>query len=293
MELKVLDDYIRMISNNPLYRCGANGDKRLMASLCMFFRLNQQFSFANYALIKADNLYNNIDTEKLTDEAKNCLILFNIEHSILAYNSCYDTVLQIVYFAFHFAKDFHSEKQYLRQLSRCKWKDEYSVLNKVSNTYEKKETGLTFWFSELTDEISQSFFAKLSSFYGPDSRGIINQYANAIKHKGGISISLLNSYIPDCSIVETPVEFIKEDNKILLKPENNNIKIFDTKIFYPEEIDFAESLEILKKQNTIIYEFVDFLFNYMGLNIFDSKSILAPNFTLPFYYKKNGTEQDK
>lgn len=292
-DLKVLDDFVRNIGNNPLYRNCANGDNRLMAALCLFFCLHQQYSFANYALKKAIRLFDNMDSESLTDEAKDSLILFNLQHAILAYNSCYDTILQIVYFAFHFAKDFHSRKQYLAQLSRCKWSDIRPVKDGQTGLRKAEETGLKIWFSELTDEASKSLFDKLSVLCGKDCRVRVNKLANTIKHKGGISIVSLNQYIPDCLRVETHFAFSKQGDTYKFTPTKNNIESFDPKILYPQEIDFVECISMLKNQNKIIYEFVEYLFNFMGLNIFDKKDVFAPKFTLPFYYNNYGTEQTK
>lgn len=293
-DLKVLDEIVRNIGNNPLYRNCANGDKRLMVALCLFFCLHQQYSFANYALKEAaDRLFNDLDSKNLTDDAKDSLTLFNLQHAILSYNSCYDTVLQIVYFAFHFAKDFHSRQQYLKQLNRCKWSDIRSVKDRQTGLCKAEETGLKIWCSELTDKASKSLFDKLSVLYGEDCRGRVNKLANTIKHKGGISIASLNKFIPDCLCVETPFTFSKQGDTYKLTPVKNNIETFDPKILYPQEIDFEECISMLKYQNKIIYEFVEYLFNFMGLNVFNKRDVFAPKFTLPFYYDDYDTEQTK
>jgi len=283
-ELKALDEYILKISNNPLYRNCANGDNRLMAALCLYFCLNQQFGFANYATTKANRLFCSSDTNNLTQDAKDCLALYNIEHAILSYSSCYDTILQIVYFAFHFAKDFQSEKQYREQLNRCLWYDSPIVKDKETGEYKAKEIGMKIWFAELSDNSSKLLFEKLSTFYGSSCRGKVNKFANGIKHKGGISISSLNTYIPDCKRILTPVTVSKIGNTYKFHPIDNNVATFDPKILYPQEIDFEECLSMLESQNKIIYEFVDYLFQFMGLNVFNKKDIFAPKFTLPFYY---------
>lgn len=292
-DLKVLDEFVKNIGNNPLYRNCANEDNRLMAALCLFFCLHQQYSFANYALKKAIRLFDNMDSESLTDEAKDSLILFNLEHAILAYSSCYDTVLQIVYFAFHFAKDFHSGKQYLEQLNRCKWSDIRFIKDRQTGLRKAEEIGLKIWFSELTDEASKSLFDKLSVLYGKDCRGRVNKLANTIKHKGGISIASLNQFIPDCLRVETAFTFSKLGNTYKFTPTKSNIESFDPKILYPQEIDFVECISMLNDQNKIIYDFVEYLFNFMGLNVFNKKDMLSPDFKLPFYCDNNGTEQTK
>lgn len=292
-DLKVLDEFVKSIGSNPLYRDCANRDNRLMAALCLFFCLHQQYSLANYALKKAIRLFDNVDSENLTDEAKDCLILFNLQHAILIYNSCYDTILQIIYFAFHFAKPFHSKSQYLKRLKRCKWSSTQSVKNKQTGLEEIKHTGLRKCFSELTDEASKSLFDKLSVFYGKDCRGSVNKLANIIKHKGGISIASLNHFIPDCCRVETSFIFSKQGNICKFAPAKGNIEMFSPKILYPQEIDFEECISMLKNQNKIIYEFVEYLFNFMGLNVFNKKDIFAQNFTLPFYYDNYDTEQTK
>lgn len=292
-DLKVLDEFIISISNNPLYRNCANGDNRLMASLCLFFSLNQQYGFANYATMKANRLFRNLESEKLTEDAKDCLVLFNLEHAILAYSSCYDTLLQIVYFAFHFAKEFQNEKKYQDELNRCVWYNTHIVKDKVTGEYKAKEIGMKVWFRELTDDASKILYDKLSTFYGPDCRSKVNKYANMIKHKGGISIASLNQYIPDCIRVITPFTFTKQGNTYKFHQTDGAVETFNPKILYPQEIDFQECLSMLKNQNTIIYDFVEDLFNFMGLNVYNKKHIFAPKFSLPFYYDNHGTEQDK
>lgn len=284
-ELNVLDNFIVKISDNPLYRNCANGDNRLMASLCLYFCLNNQYSFANYATMKANRLFDNSDTANLTQETKDCLTLYNLEHAILAYSSCYDTILQIVYFAFHFAKDFQNEKKYHEQLNRCLWYDSPIVKDKESGEYKIKETGMKIWFGELSNDASKSLFEKLSTFYGASCRGKVNKYANAIKHKGGISIASLNSYIPDCIRVVSPITFTKKGDTFKFHLTDKNMTTFNPKILYPQEIDFKECLSMLENQNKIIYEFVEYLFNFMGLNDFNKKDIFAPKFILPFYYE--------
>lgn len=273
-DLKVLDEFVRNIGNNPLYRNCANGDKRLMVALCLFFCLHQQYSFANNALKEADRLFNDLDSKNLTDDAKDSLILFNLQHAILAYNSCYDTVLQIVYFAFHFAKDFHDKGGYEKQLENCRWKD-------------LKKT-----FNMLTNEASKSLYDKLFVFYEKD-RNDKKNLANIIKHRGGISIASLNKFIPDCLCVKTPFTFSKQGDTYKFTPTKSNIESFDPKILYPPEIDFVECISMLKHQNKIIYEFVKYLFNFMGLNVFNKRDVFAPKFTLPFYYDDYDTEQTK
>ena len=290
-DLKTLNEFVKSISENPLYhRNCANGDNRLMAALCLFFCLHQQYSFANYALKKAIRLFDNLDTEKMTADTKDSLTLFNLQHSILAYNSCYDTILQIVYFAFHFAKQFHTQSQYLAQLNRCKWFDTQTIKDKQTGLEVIKNTGLKVWFSELTDETSQLLFDKLSTFYGADCRGQVNKLANIIKHKGGISIASLNKFIPDCIRIDTPFTFSKQGDTYKFTPEKRNIETFNPQILYPQEINFEDCISMLKGQNKIIYEFVEYLFNFMGLNVFSKKDIFAPKFTLPFYYDNYDTE---
>ena len=285
-ELKTLIKSIQGISKNPLFRNCANGDHRLMAALCLFFNLSHQFDFANYATKKAIRNFNDAKDCELTQESRDCIVLFNIEHAILSYSACYDKILQIVYFAFHFAKDFSTKKEFQEQLSRCRWYEKSFDANG-----NNKEIGLKIWFNEIKSDNAHNFFEKLSNFYGPDIRGKINKYANQIKHKGGISLPLLNKYIPSVCRVETPISLKYNGNRITLKNQETVGAIFKPEIFYPEEIIIEHFIPLLKEQNNCIFEFVEYLYTFMGLDIYNTKIIFAPQFQLPFYY--HGTEQNK
>lgn len=291
-ELKTLSDYILSISNNPLYRHFANGDNRLMAALCLFFSLSYQLDFANYAVKRVLRLQKN-DNKDLTDDARDTIILYELQHAILAYSSCYDTIIQIVYFAFHFAKDFNNEKDYLKQLSRCKWYEEIIRQPKGSNLPISVKRGLRVWFEEIETAESKALFVKLSELYGPNYRGKVNKFANIIKHKGGISISSLNTYIPDISRITEPIKFVKRETRYYLDPQSKIGELFRAEIFYPTVIDIEDCIDMLIEQNHIICNFVEYLYTFMGLNKYNKEDLFAPKFELPFYYEHDGTKQDK
>jgi len=233
-------------------------------------------------------MYENAESyENLTLDARECIILFELQHAILAYSSCYDTILQIVYFAFHFAKDFTTEKKYHKQLSRCKWFEEVPKKDKKTGTTIVEKRGVKVWLGEISSDKANTLYDKLVVFYGAGIRGKVNKYANSIKHKGGISIARLNTYIPKIIRIKRP--FMIKKN-ISFQPLFKDVEKFDPKVLYPEEIDFNECFSMLVEQNLEIYNFTEFLYEFMGLSNFDKKSIFASQFTLPFYYDKNDTE---
>lgn len=278
-ELKTLIEFIQGISNNPLYRNCANGDNRLMAALCLFFNLSHQFDFANYATKIAIRTQENFYNNQLTTSSRDCIVLFNLEHAILSYNACYDRILQIIYFAFHFAKDFETKKHYEKQMRRCKWYE------KSFDTHGSPiEHGLKVWFQEINSAYARELFTKLSEFYGEDVRGRISKYSNIIKHNGGISIPTLNTYIPNVSRLTSPISFVKRKGRITLDSHCVPVKLFNPNIFYADEIEYTDCISILNDQNSYIYSFVKYLYTFMGLGNYNPKDIFAPNFTLPFYY---------
>lgn len=281
-ELKNIVTILKEISKNPFFKNCANGDHRLMAALCLYFNLSYQFDFANYATMVAIRTYENDDNQNLTQDSRECIVLFNLEHAILSYSACYDKILQIVYFAFHFAKEFSTKKEYQSQLNRCRWHTKDIDANGT-----QKESGLKFWFREIESKSAQDLLKKLEDFYG-SNRGKINKYANQIKHKGGISIPILNNYIPSICTIESPFKMERDGNRLFPKFQDSTIKLFKPDILYPIEVDPNNIISLLIEQNSIIYDFSDYLFKFMGLDVYDANSIFAPNLQLPFYY--NGTK---
>lgn len=275
-----------------MYRHFANDDNRLMAALCLFFSLSYQLDFANYAVKRVLRLQKN-ENKDLTDDAKDTIMLYELQHAILAYSSCYDTIIQIVYFAFHFAKDFNNEKGFHKQLSRCKWYEEIIRQPKGSNLPTSVKRGLKVWFEEIETAESKALFIKLSELYSPNCRGKVNKLANIIKHKGGISISSLNTYIPDISKITEPIKLVRRGTRYYPTPQSKTGELFRAKIFYPTVIDIEECIDMLIEQNHIICNFVDYLFTFMGLNKYNKEDLLAPIFELPFYYEHDGAKQNK
>lgn len=287
---KTLHNFINEIANNPLYKTCANNDNRLMAALSLYFSLSHQFDFANYALKKAKSLRSDDNYEpNLKGISRECIILFNLEHAILSYNACYDTILQIIYFAFYFANDFSTDIEFKKELSECKWKKSKKAKDENGSNI-RIDCGLKKLLQEIPNELAKSLFVKLQELY-EKKRKYVNNYANIIKHKGGISIQSLNTHIPDIARVLTPVSLEVKDGKCSFKLQSEEPEIFNPKMFYQECVDLDDCISELIKQNNDIYEFVEYLYGFMNLSQIDRsiKSSLT-NFSLPFYYNCNDTE---
>lgn len=261
------------LASNPLYISCAKGDYRLMASMCLFFSLGQQFDFANYALTKAirEDQGATINGEK-TKDAQDCARLFSLQQAILAYSACYDTILQIIYFGFHFAKHITTQHQYIDELGRCRWCELRKKTDPATGEEITEEFGIKIWLSKIDTPVAKRLFSDLQNLYGEDKRGRVNSLANTIKHRGGITIASLKKYIPEIKYC-------------------TGKKVFGPEIFYPKQINLDDCISMLIEQNQIIYEFATKLYEFMGLKIEDNKSY--KEYTLPFDYDNYDTEQTK
>ncbi len=285
-ELKDIHSIIEGIASKRLYINHIIGDRRLMAALVLYFQLSYQYDFANYALNQARTILSCGECRsELKGDARDCIVLFELEHAILSYNSCYDTILQIVYFAFHFADDFSTKEEYRKRLSDCKW---------ISRKYKKDENGknesIECGIKSLLRGISpdQKLGEKLVDFYEKD-RKYIRDLSNIIKHQGGISINSLNTYIPDVKHVKGKLPIKRDGNEYCYDPKSSPIEVFDPKILYQECIDLDGCISELIKQNNYVFEFVQYLYEFMGLEQADKTTTI----TMPFYYDCNGKEQTK
>ncbi len=213
-------------------------DKMIIASHYFFYVLSYQFDFANYALTKARKV---ITSENMNEKDKDCLRLYFIENAILAYSACYDKILQIIYFGFHIAEDFNNRKEYESQLCKCR----YQV---VINQLKSSESPTA---SELAN--------KLEVFYKTE-RPKVNKYANLIKHKDGITIKSLKTYIGNIKI-GAEVQCKKENDKYEFFVTDH--KSFDLTMLYPEEIDMNECIDMLIEQNRLIHDFTDYLYHQL------------------------------
>lgn len=214
-------------------------NKRTIASFYLFYVLSHQLDFANYALTKARNV---IISENMNEKDQDCLRLYFIEHAILAYSACYDKILQIIYFGFYLAEDFNNRKEYKHQLRICQYKDIKKRL-KSDNS-----------------ETARDLVNKLKVFYETE-RAKVNKYANLIKHKDGIIIKSLKIYIENIKI-GAKVRWEKENDKYEFSVTDP--KSFDITMLYPEEIDVNECIDMLTKQNKLIYDFTDYLYRLMS-----------------------------
>ena len=176
---------------------------------------------------------------------------FNLlRHSILDYNTCYDYILQIIYFGFDFFDiKIDSVDAYKRLLKeKCKLQElkdidgqRISVNSEFANDIEKLKS---------TNQEAKHFFNKYYQFanFAADEKYGIRQWANNIKHQGGF----------------TAKEVLFKDGfkHIINYNEDNNIT-FTTEYLFPFIPTFDEILLRLEAQNHRIVQYSLELFDYM------------------------------
>lgn len=267
MILKDIHDEIKLIATSNLYRFGANGDNRLMAAQCLIMNLSHQLDFGNYSIIQINRLQSK---DKLPTVDKECMQLLHIQEALLYYSACYDTLLQIAYFGFHIANDFSTKEDYNKRLENCKW-------NLISTRLEK------FKGEECIDKL-----IKLLKVHYQNGRTIISEIINNAKHRGGISVPSLNTYIPDIANC-SGVTFEEKDGIYKFNVPDNFI-VVQANWFYPYTKGISEYRDSLYLANKRIYCFFSQLLKLMNLT---PESINDSNFKIPLNFDTYGTEQDK
>lgn len=260
--IKTLHDKIQMLARSTQYKFGANGDNRLMASFCLMMSLSHQFDYANYAFKKVIEISQN---NCMSKETRECFQLMNVQQSILYYSACYDTLLQIIYFAFHFAPLFKNQKEFVKSLNGCVW--------------IKRKGGLKAqMIKSIKDSFEREFFDRVSDLY-ENKRIPLQEIANTIKHRGGVSTPTLNTYLPEIANGVQKITIIKNGDDVEFDiPEQ--FSIIKASWFYPLSYSMEYFVDILRKNNLIVYDFVEYLFGIMNLN---EKALDDCNFKLPFY----------
>ena len=113
---------LEIIVKNKFYNCGANGDIVLMAALTRFICFCFQFDKASYCHIKAWKYKNKaVSNDGIISDSDETLQYFNIQDAFLGYNSCYDTLLQAIKFAFQLVPELKSKNDFVEALKDCKW----------------------------------------------------------------------------------------------------------------------------------------------------------------------------
>ena len=266
MNLKNLHSEIEYIAKSSLYKWGANGDNRLMAALCLIMNLSHQLDYGNYALRGVSKVSENCSMDTTSKE---CVQLLYIQQAFQHYSACFDTILQIVYFGFHIAKDFSSHKKYLATLKGANFEN------------------ITKKLGDRPNDDHCKYMLKVIRIYYNTGRSVINDAVNSAKHRGGISVPSLNTYIPPIANCQGVTyknnggpEFTVSKDYAVIKAD----------WFYPYTATIGEYMHALELANKRIKKFIDAILNCMNIS---PDTINKSDFKLPFYYDNYGTEQTK
>lgn len=237
--------------------CGCH--KGLYISTIKFEELEDLIRFSNTSLrdgMKED--YKATINGEVHPTAQRVLRFYHLKYAILNYNACYDYILQIIYFAFDFCEDITTQETYQAQLCQCSFG--------YNSTFRKHFKALS-----ETNVKAKELFDKLDDFYN-NKRRKLSGWANAIKHRGGLSIpEMIPNRHNTC---------IFGDGSIVFSPET----------IYPHIITIEDIIEELKEQNKIICEFAEYLFDFIGFNKTNTNKLNVEDWFLdvrPFVYERN------
>ena len=257
-------DQLQVISHKrdfamPYFTLLCGGHKGLYISTIKFEELEDLIRFSNASLrdgIKED--YNATVNGEVRPEAQRILRFYHLKYAILNYNACYDYILQIIYFAFDFCEEITSPEVYQEQLAKCSFGN--------SSKFRQR-----FKIFSETNTKAKELFEKLDDFYN-NKRRKLGGWANAIKHRGGLSIpEMIPNRHNTC---------ILGDGSIVFSPET----------IYPHIITIEEIIEELPEQNKIICEFSEYLFDFLGFNNACTNKLSVNDWFMdvrPFVYKEN------
>ena len=237
--------------------CGCH--KGLYISTIKFEELEDLIRFSNTSLrdgMKED--YKATINGEVHPTAQRVLRFYHLKYAILNYNACYDYILQIIYFAFDFCEDITTQETYQEQLCQCSFG--------YNSKFRKHFKALS-----ETNVKAKELFDKLDDFYNK-KRSKLSGWANAIKHRGGLSIpEMIPNRHNTC---------IFGDGSIVFSPET----------IYPHIITVEDIIEELKEQNKIICEFAEYLFDFLGFNKVNTNKLSLNDCFLdvrPFVYERN------
>ncbi|MGG1314568.1 hypothetical protein [Cohnella laeviribosi] len=151
--------------------------------------------------------------------------------AVVWYNTCFDYILQIVYFAFGIYKKtdgYTDQTSHEDLLKKCT----YNFMGQIYSKHKTVPNFKTLW------KIVTKCYSALSE---------INTWANYIKHKGGISFTGLIA--PDPFLIK-------------LTDSNGNV-IAESSDFESIEIDLDSSLNVLKDAHMALYDCFNNLIDFI------------------------------
>lgn len=272
--LKNLHNIYLEIINTPFYRNGANGDRYILASLSRLIALSYQFDSANYALKQAHRLYKSKDSDEILSQ-------YQLQNCIISYCGCYDTLLQVIYFAFKFGEQLNDKNDFTNVTKKCRWR----VDGNPSHLSLRDNLNRLVQNDKITALIN-----KLDCFMDK-SRLQVAVLANHLKHGGGLITPKYATYI-------SPIGYINERFTIEKNGEFININIpdktssFKANWFYPHVIDIPTIINQMYQQNEYIYNAVVDVYQsleYDKLNLLND--LFKDKYSNPLI--EYGTEQTK
>lgn len=155
---------------------------------------------------------------------------FDLSTAILWYNNTFDYILQIFYFAFGLYKlieNYNENWDMMKIIKKCN----YNVLNNICKKNDKENAKINSLL-----EIIKDCNEKIS---------IVRNWANYLKHKGGIKFKGL---------------YIDDPYKIKKTNENGDV-IDETGEFYIEELDIDETINYLQSVHINICETLEKMYS--------------------------------
>ena len=262
------------IINSPCYITNGSFNTRCLVALTKFLCLERQLIMAYYDMCQAGVEYGIFKDASTPDNVRDnaeLKCLHHLEHAIIEYNNCYDTVLQIVYFVFEFVPDFQTKNEFNKYLKGCRWS---TKTNGIARSFER------FIAENPSLQEAKMFFEKLKEFYITSGKPI-RDIANAIKHHGGISTKKYQLPVPPGYTISLTQDRSNVKENILNAIRNNNF--FSPDSILPLVIEIEETIKLLELKTDDIYNFALYLFKVSGLYQATEKSIsLTKTFHPPF-----------
>lgn len=236
------------------------GDTGLIIASQKIQELERIFSSAKFALVKGSH-----DKHQGVsgDDAQTVIRFEFLKNAIIWYNSCYDYILQIVYFGFDFNKPISCRSEYLKELKNCR----YIKNQKTSKTFYTE-----FEKIALKNPDAQDLFERLNTFYF-ENKGKLRDWANKLKHQGGIELDILYTK-------PLGYGFRNEDCK----------ELFSDYYIIPTIISLDEVIKEGIRVHIEIVQIVDYLYNFIGFKDIEVTNILNVNHK--YIFKKFSVKTD-
>lgn len=276
MTLINLHSILTQIVRTPFYKFGANGNRKIFASLTRFVALCYQFDSGNFSLAQAKRL-------SKKDSASEVISLYHIQNCIISYCGCYDTLLQVIYFAFELGLPLKDKDAYLYSLRKARWNSDSS----------QQEKGLKQLLNELSGNNQLTNFIKtIDSFMGKP-RNRVASLANNLKHGGGLITDSSATFISDIGFVNEGVRIVKDKNGRFIKFETSDaLSSFKSDWLYPHIIKLPDIINQMVQQNKKIYEMAEYVYLSLAYDkLSELNHFLSDTYSNPLV--NYGTEQTK